>query len=334
MMPLPVQEPLSWPLQLDTPPDYRFDQVAAYLARSANECLFSVADGTLTRCIPFTDELQPIVRIRQDADGRLNVAIELDPGRTGTDAATGRSEDTQDSEKSTQAETLKDTVSRYVRQYVMEWLDTGTDLTTFYEMASRDRVLRDAAARFRGLRLVGVPDLFEAVAWAILGQQINLPFAYTLKRRLVETFGDSMKDAEGARHWIFPSAERIADLQAADLTALKMTAGKADYLLRAATLIREGALSKEQLLAAGDAPSAERLLTAIRGIGPWTAHYVAMRCLRYRDAFPIQDVGLHLAIQHALKLGRKPTLPEIRQYASAWRGWEAYAVFYLWRTLY
>lgn len=330
----PSRDPHSLTFPIDTPPDFRFEQVAAYLSRSANECLFSVAEGTLTRCIPVTDKLRPIVRIRPATDGRLNIEMELGPGTPGS-AATGiRADGPADSGSSTDPDSELTMAVRSIRQFVSEWLDLHADLAPFYELASRDPLLRDAAARFRGLRLVGVPDLFEAVAWAIVGQQINLPFAYTLKRRLVETFGSSVTDSEGSRHWLFPTAERIAGLRAADLTALKMTAGKAEYLLRVASLIRDGALTKTQLLAAGDAPSAERMLTAIRGIGPWTAHYVAMRCLRYRDAFPIQDVGLHLAIRHRLGLDRKPTLPEIRQYASAWRGWEAYAVFYLWRTLY
>ncbi len=321
-------------LQLDVPPDFRFEQVTAYLARSANECLFSAVDGTLTRCIPVTDKLRPIVRIRSAAGNRLNVEVELDTRSSYPASAAVQADAPMGVERSADAEEQALLAVRQIRQYVTEWLDLHTDLAPFYELAARDGLLRDPAARFRGLRLVGVPDLFEAVAWAILGQQINLPFAYTLKRRLIETFGSSVTDAYGNRHWVFPTAERIASVQAADLTALKMTAGKAEYLLRVAGLIRDGALSKAQLLAAGDAPSAERMLTAIRGIGPWTAHYVAMRCLRYRDAFPIQDVGLHLAMQHQLGLDRKPTLPEIRQFASAWRGWEAYAVFYLWRTLY
>jgi len=331
MMHTPSRVPPPLKLQLEVPPDFRFEQVLAYLARSANECLFSVANGTLTRCIPVADKLLPIVRIRSAADDRLTVEIELDTRSFGSASAALYTDEPM---RSADVEEQSLLAIGRVRQYVTEWLDLHTDLTPFYKLAARDGLLRGPVAQFRGLRLVGVPDLFEAIAWAILGQQINLTFAYTLKRRLVEAFGSSVSDGEGRQHWLFPTAERIAGLQATDLTALKMTAGKAEYLLRAAGLIRDGALSKAELLAAGDAPSAERMLTAIRGIGPWTAHYVAMRCLRYRDAFPIQDVGLHLAIQHELGLDRKPALPEIRQFASAWRGWEAYAVFYLWRTLY
>lgn len=69
------------------------------------------------------------------------------------------------------------------------------------------------------------------------------------------------------------------------------------------------------------------------GFGPWTANYVMMRCLRDPSAFPIEDVGLHNALKQQLKLSEKPGLAEIRQLAAAWQGWEAYATFYLWRSL-
>jgi DNA-3-methyladenine glycosylase II len=163
---------------------------------------------------------------------------------------------------------------------------------------------------------------------------LGLTFAYTLKRRLVETFGEYAMDDDGTRHWMFPSPERIAALQVPDLAGLQMTVKKAEYLIGTAARIAEGSLSKTILLSAGGLASAERILTAVHGIGPWTAHYVAMRCLRFTSALPIQDVGLHLAIQKLLGSDRKPTLAEIRQYASNWAGWESYATFYLWRTLY
>ena len=130
------------------------------------------------------------------------------------------------------------------------------------------------------------------------GQQINLTYAYTLKRRLVENFGDYV-DWNGRKHWIFPSPEVIANLDVEDLATLKMTTRKCEYLIDVAQLITaEGKLSKESLLQIQDVKQAEKQLTSIRGIGPWKArHYVLMRCLRFPSAFPIDDVGLHNAIK-------------------------------------
>ncbi|MNJ35231.1 DNA-3-methyladenine glycosylase [compost metagenome] len=113
-----------------------------------------------------------------------------------------------------------------------------------------------------------------------------------------------------------------------------MTVKKCEYLIGAAQLIADGTLTKEILLEAGSAGRAEEILVSIRGIGPWTANYVLMRCLRIPSAFPIDDVGLHNAIKKLTGSERKPTKREIRKLSAAWTDWEAYATFYLWRFLY
>lgn len=296
---------------LESPPHFRLEPILGYLARSANECLFQVNESgsEVTRCIPVNGE-KPIVTIGSGTDGRIRLSFR--------GVAASRMPGLSDS----------------VRQYVCDWLDWHRDMAPFYEMAANDPLLRGPADRFHGLRLVGVPDLFEALGWAILGQQINLAFAYTLKRRLVEAYGDSAVDERGVRHWTFPAAETVAALRPEDLTAMSITTKKAEYLISVAGLVADGSLTKERLLSAGSLREAERTLTSIRGIGPWTAHYVAMRCLRFPDAFPIQDVGLHLAIRKILGTEAKPAIPEILGLSAGWRGWEAYATFFLWRTLY
>ncbi len=113
-----------------------------------------------------------------------------------------------------------------------------------------------------------------------------------------------------------------------------MTTRKCEYLIGIAKLITEGKLSKESLLQTQDVKIAEKQLTAIHGIGPWTAHYVLMRCLRFPSAFPIDDVGLHNAIKFITGSQNKPTKNEIKDFAANWTNWESYATFYLWRVLY
>lgn len=152
---------------------------------------------------------------------------------------------------------------------------------------------------------MGIPDLFEALCWGILGQQINLTFAYTLKRRFVESFGEHI-EWNGQKYWIFPSPEFIANLTVKDLTKLKMTTRKCEYLIGVAKLITQGNLSKESFIKS-DLKDAEKTLTDIRGIGPWTANYVLMRCLKFPSAFPIDDVGLHNVIKLLTGSDHKPT---------------------------
>lgn len=296
-------------LEIQVPEAFSFEQNLAYLQRSANECMYRIEDGFVYKAIAKGNG-SAVMKVGSTGEGRL--ALEL----SGMSASADQ-------------EGLMDAAQAYVR----EWFDLDRDLSPFYRIAASDQLLKEPAEQFYGLRLMGIPDLFEALCWGIIGQQINLAFAYTLKRRLVETYGVPV-GAEDVPHWLFPSPERIASLTVSDLEPLRMTVKKCEYLIGAAEAIASGALSKERLLEAGSLKEAEKLLTGMRGIGPWTAHYAIMRCLRLPDAFPIDDVGLHNAVKSQLNMDRKPTKPELLIMSKDWSGWEAYATFYLWRLLY
>jgi DNA-3-methyladenine glycosylase II len=149
----------------------------------------------------------------------------------------------------------------------------------------------------------------------------------------VEAFGKEVRRDDIAC-WLFPTPQDIASLSVSDIAALKMTTKKSEYLIGVARLLVDGEISKDKLLEAESFKDAEKMLVAIRGIGPWTANYVLMRCLRYPAAFPIDDVGLHNAIKSVLEMDKKPTVAHIRELSAGWANWEAYATFYLWRVLY
>ncbi|MNC63442.1 DNA-3-methyladenine glycosylase [compost metagenome] len=105
-------------------------------------------------------------------------------------------------------------------------------------------------------------------------------------------------------------------------------------MLEVAALIAGGGLSRAELLALPSPEAAEQRLLKIRGVGPWTSQYVRMRCLRDATSFPVGDVGLQNAVKFLTGMDRKPTPAELLELALPWRGWEAYATFYLWRALY
>ncbi|WP_223588879.1 DNA-3-methyladenine glycosylase family protein [Neobacillus bataviensis] len=217
-------------------------------------------------------------------------------------------------------------------EYIWEWLDLDQDLAGFYEMAAKDRILSKISNKYYGLRIIGIPDLFESLIWAIIGQQINLTFAYTLKKRFVERFGESLT-FNGNTFWLFPSFEKIASIDVEDLKKLQFTGRKAEYIIGIAKSMDNGDLSKEILLNQ-DYQQVKKTLTEFRGIGPWTADYVMMKCLHYNTSFPIGDAGLHNALKNLLSSERKPAIEEIQEFAENWDGWQAYATFYLWRSLY
>ncbi len=220
-----------------------------------------------------------------------------------------------------------------IKTYMTDWFDLDRDLTDFYELAAKDSLLAPIVKQYRGLRIIGLPNLFESLAWAVIGQQINLTFAYRLKRRMVENFGRSL-ELDGRTFWHFPEPAVIAQLAEEDLKAHQFSIQKARYVIGIARLMADGRLSKQQLLAKENPQEMRATLLEIKGVGGWTADYVMMKCLRQPGAFPIQDVGLHNAIRKWKQLDRKPSIPEIEKMSKKWRNWEAYATFYLWRSLY
>ncbi|MEI4771341.1 DNA-3-methyladenine glycosylase [Psychrobacillus sp. FJAT-51614] len=293
---------------IHTPPNFSFKQNLHYLSRSTNECLFHISEDMVRKAITV-GECITLIEIKERDEHSLVVDFLGDT----------RPISSKDREK--------------VAAYIFEWFDLKTDMSRFIELSSNDPILQQAITEFNGLRIMGIPDLFEAMVWGILGQQINLTYAYTLKRRLVEQYGRAL-EFEGKQYWVFPSPGEIANLSIEDLASLKMTVKKCEYLLDVANLINLGLLTKEMLLETNDIKKAEKKLTSIRGIGPWTANYVLMRCLRFPSAFPIDDVGLHNALKYITGSQQKPSKDEILLLSKAWKGWEAYATFYLWRFLY
>ncbi|WP_276373064.1 DNA-3-methyladenine glycosylase [Chryseolinea sp. H1M3-3] len=218
-----------------------------------------------------------------------------------------------------------------VVKYIREWLDLDTDLKPFYVMCQKDKLLKGLVESFYGYRIVGQPDLFESIVWAVLGQQINLQFAYTLKQRFVEQFGEEVTLKEET-YYLFPTPDAVARLTPEQLLPLQFSRQKAAYTINIAQAFAKGHVSKEKLV---NLPlkEAKELLMKIKGIGNWTANYALMKTFRHADAFPLEDAGIHNAIKNLKKLKRKPTLEEVKKIFKKYKGWEAYATLYLWKSL-
>ncbi len=308
MKPLNYSETIEQQIHIPLPPDFNYELNLDYLSREKNESLYTIHEKKIRRIIQV-EHVDTLIEISYHPDHFL-ICIFL-----------------QNTRPTQLEERLK------IINYIYDWFDLHRDLTQFYSLAQKDSVLKQSVSKFYGLRLIGIPDLFEALTWGIIGQQINLSFAYTLKRRLIEAYGESI-DYEGVKYWSFPKPDLIASLAASDLTSLQLSQKKGDYLIGIAQLIASKKLSKEKLLAMDNFAASEKTLTDLYGIGPWTANYVLMRCLRYPEAFPVTDVGLLRAIQFSQSLEQKTTKEVVLNYAKAWKNWESYATFYLWRLLY
>ena len=160
---------------------------------------------------------------------------------------------------------------------------------------------------FNGLRLIGIPDLFEALCWSIIGQQINLTFAYKLKRRMVEAYGQQL-EFEDLTYHLFPEPERLAQVTVPELRAMQFSDRKAEYVITVAKAFASGKLSKEVLQATKGLQAKQEMLTQLKGIGIWTANYALMKSLREPSSVPHGDIGILNALaNHGIIKDRSET---------------------------
>jgi AraC family transcriptional regulator of adaptative response / DNA-3-methyladenine glycosylase II len=188
------------------------------------------------------------------------------------------------------------------------------------EHLSRSEALTNAAALTPGLRVPGTFDGFELAARAILGQQISVKAATTLAGRFATAFGEPIDVPHDALSRLAPTAERIAALSVTDLSAIGMTRTRASSMIALAVEIAAGRLLLEP---GADPDEAIEKLVALPGIGPWTANYIAMRALRWPDAFLRDDAVVRQ------RLGGVSGA-QAEALSRDWSPWRAYAVMQIW----
>lgn len=201
--------------------------------------------------------------------------------------------------------------------------DLGADLDIITTHLSKDQPLACLIDSRPGLRTPGCWDGFELAVRAVLGQQVTVEAARRLGSKLVDLYGDPLRHAGDVRlSRTFPSAGCLA---AADLSRIGMPAA------RRATVkaLAQATVANPRLFTPlWSIEESIAQLRAIRGIGEWTAQYIALRALREPDAFPATDLGI---LRGAAQLGGiPPTAPQLLQRAEAWRPWRGYAAQHLW----
>jgi AraC family transcriptional regulator of adaptative response / DNA-3-methyladenine glycosylase II len=206
-------------------------------------------------------------------------------------------------------------------------LGLAADVGAFESRAGRDPRIAALFARRRGLRLPLTPTVFDGLCWAIIGQQINIAFASALRREILMLAGDEI---HGMR--THPAAGRVAEISVDALTRRRFSRSKAEYLIGAAQAAAEGRLAAESLRRAS-AVSAEKSLTGLRGIGPWTARYTLMRGAGFADCAPIGDVALAAALQRLTAARERPGPGEVEALMQPFSPHRSIATFHLWASL-
>ncbi|KKK34309.1 hypothetical protein WN59_08535 [Salinicoccus sediminis] len=221
---------------------------------------------------------------------------------------------------------------RMVSEYVADWFDLDYDLERFYTFARRDRRFETVTREYYGFRMLSYVNITDVLVWSIIGQQINMKFAFELKRRLVEYFGHFI-EYEGKKYWIIPNAGELLTLTVEDMREMQISRRKAEYILACAEGVQNGSLSKEYLQGFDSYSRAKAHLTGVRGIGPWSANVVLMRTIKSRHAVPIGDAGLRNAFKITDGLNGKPDARYMEDIISGWGQFGAYATLYMWRVL-
>jgi 3-methyladenine DNA glycosylase/8-oxoguanine DNA glycosylase len=166
----------------------------------------------------------------------------------------------------------------------------------------------------------------------VIGQQINLAFAYRLRNRLIAVAHGIPADSAPGEPLAFPDPRQVLRLSGADLLAQQFSRQKARYLLGLAEACDSGDLAA---LEPGehDWPAVEARLLAQTGLGPWSAAYAMMRGLGYMDGLPVGDSGLRTALQRTFALKRPPTVKEQEELMAPFRPYRGLATYYLWKSL-
>jgi AraC family transcriptional regulator of adaptative response / DNA-3-methyladenine glycosylase II len=188
------------------------------------------------------------------------------------------------------------------------------------ELLMEDPLMAETVSRNPGLRVPGAFDGFELAVRGILGQQVTVKAATTLAGRFAEAFGDPIQTPHPGLSRLSPTAERVASADVQEVASLGIIQTRARSIIAIAEEVASGRLALE-----ADSPTDATIkqLIALPGIGPWTAHYIAMRALRWPDAFPKEDIALRKSLGNV-------TAAQAEAKSQSWRPWRSYATLHLW----
>jgi AraC family transcriptional regulator, regulatory protein of adaptative response / DNA-3-methyladenine glycosylase II len=285
--------PAALVMRLDYRAPYDFDGVLGFLAARAIPGVEEVKAGCYRRVVTIGNHVGTIAVARHKREAlELRVSPSLVP-------------------------VLMPLVARVRRLFD---LDARPDVIG--RVLGRDPVLARYVAAKPGLRVPGAVDGFAAAIRALLGQQVSVAAATTLAGRFAAAFGVA-HDVDAALRVRFPTAKEVATRSVDAIAKIGLPGARAAAVHALANAVATG---RVKLDGVRDLDAFVTSMCELPGIGPWTAHYLAMRALHLPDAFPAADLGVKKALA-----GATPRAAEAR--AEAWRPFRSYAVMYLWTSL-
>lgn len=287
-------------IRIKKPDNFSFKACLGFLNRGYDECLYSTTEKSVTRLIRLWSGMV-LIHVSSNATDLLV------------------SYDSEDADKNE------------ICHYVIDWFDMDRDISGFYTLLNAHQPTQSFAKNYYGLRLMGIVDLFEALCWCVIGQQINLTFAHKIKTRLVQKYGKA-KTVGTETHYCFPTPEILLKADRDELVAMQFSKQKINYIYTISQAFCSRTLNRDELLALNKTEQMDKLL-AIKGIGPWTANYVSMKSLRDMTCIAYGDTGLSSALHTHFETDKKPDMATIDKIFQPFAGWESYLNFYLWKSL-
>ncbi len=184
-----------------------------------------------------------------------------------------------------------------------------------------DPHLKAIIDRIGPCRLEPHPDRFSALVRSIVGQQISTKAARSIYMKLTALGGDPLR------------AERLIELGEAELRTAGLSSGKARYILNLAEAVVSGEVPLEEFDETWDDQTITQSLTAVKGIGVWTAEMFLIFVMNRPDVFPAGDLGVRVALRDRHGLAELPVPRDCHSLAEPWRPYRTIASWYIWRGI-
>ena len=270
-------------------------------------------------------------RVNVFEDGRYSRLLEVEGKLLLTQVQSAGTVEAPRLDVTVHGEEISDQTLEYVRGTLAWVLGGDTPLQEFYAAARRDPVLAPLVKQLYGLKISQTPSVFEAFVQSIFSQQIATNVARIIGSLLLENYGSTISH-KGDIYYAFPTPAALLPEGITGLRAIKLSNRKAEYILDVAAAVVDGSLDMEGLRCMPDEEATKRLL-ALRGVGPWTAHWLLLRALGRMDAFPAGDLALRRVVAGLYFKGKELTVAELEEFSEGWAPWRSLYTTYLFAAL-
>ncbi len=285
---------------IEPKPPFNFGLITSLYSRFPAQCVDLYSRGTYERVLRDKDKLF-LIRVKSVGSvERPKLQVEVFP---------------------------KGARKNFTKDQVRWILGTDEEIKGLYKIALADKKFATIIENLYGLRAPRTPTVFEALIIALTEQQIALPVAIALRKKLVERYGKSL-GFEGEKYFAFPEPEVLAQVKPKEIRKLGLSVRKAEYIIDVSQKVAGGELDLEKMKD-WEMERVLETLTKIRGLGPWTVEYMMCRGMGKYEALPANDMGLRISLTKFLGKKERVSEKEVRKFLDHFGKDKGYAAFYL-----